>query len=166
MNNYCKDIEVKIVDYTDGILDAPQKEMFLIHIKECEDCRRKFEEFLEATKYVNIIKSHSKSDDISKDILFEKVRNRVAKRRLFMRFAFATVMTLFVVISVFTYSHYLNNRLNEALNIEYNIEYFVDLEEEMINSDDETFEVLSAIIYGEEYKDFEAVLSETSIIKP
>lgn len=166
MNNYCKDIESRIVDYFEGLSGKDERELLLNHISECADCRRKYEEFVSSGEIINAIKSQDLSYDY-KEGLYERFIKTFEKRRVFFRVGLATAVVIILIFATSLFSAISHkNRLREVRDMEVTIEYFVDIEEGLIAADDETFEKLSAILYSEDYKEFEEILEETSFIKP
>lgn len=167
MDNFCKDIELKIVDYIENLLDDVQKEEFIRHINSCEICRKKFDGVSEVRNSLIVKGYNTEHSEISKERLFIALTDTKKMNDIILRTAVVVVSLIVIVISVFIFSHIsFRYKVEEAKQIEISSEYIVDLEEEVIATEDETFEVLSAILYGDEYKYFEEVLDETSIFKP
>ncbi len=167
MNKYCREIEVKIVDYSENMLDKTQREIFLAHIQDCEDCRRKFEEFTAARDILANTAQKKDLNESDKDLLFKRLTERGRRSKIMYNLAAATVAVVLILVSTFIYSTVsYKSRLQQAGQTVISSEFIIDVEEELINSDEETFEMLSSALYGDDYKEFEEILDETSIIKP
>lgn len=48
----CMDIRDKLFDYMEGNLGDREKEMIELHIESCRECKREYEEVLEASLYL------------------------------------------------------------------------------------------------------------------
>ncbi|MGC8928714.1 MAG: zf-HC2 domain-containing protein [Myxococcota bacterium] len=165
MNNYCEDIEVKIVDYFESTMDDSERSIFLEHINLCKNCKDKFVDYEKAQSFIK--NDFNLLIEPKADILFENISRVRERRRVFFRLAFAVVAIFIIIISVLTYSHLsYQSRIKDAKVYEVNIDYFVDIEEGLLNTDEDTFEIISQAIYGDDFREFEEVLEETSIIKP
>ncbi len=168
MNKYCKDIESKIVDYFEESLNIEERKIFSDHIARCRDCKIKYDEFSNTKE---ILKSLKEDTNIivsnSSDKMFERILEKRNKYNFSLKLVSAVALVVILLFGVFVYSSIsYKESLMKAQEMDLNISYFIDLEEEIINSDEETFEQLSAIIFGDDYKDFEDILEETSLIKP
>lgn len=165
MNNNCKDIEIRIVDYFEDLMNSAEKAELLEHIKGCQSCRIKFDEFEKAQ---SLIRDDSNLPIIqADDLLFEEINKNLKRKKVLLRIVFVAASIVIIILSSLMYANYsYQNKLKEAQNLELSLDYFTDIEEEIINSDDETFEVVSQLLYGNDYVEFENILEETSIIKP
>ncbi|MCX7959573.1 MAG: hypothetical protein N3B13_11060, partial [Deltaproteobacteria bacterium] len=141
--------------------------LFLSHIEQCSTCKSKYNEYTEAEDILVRLNADKQIDDSGAEKIFSKIYELNHKKRFHFRLiAASALISVLLLVSVFYSNITFSNKLKEAREKEVSVAYFVDVEEVFINADEETFEVLSAVMYGDEYRDFEEILEETSIIKP
>jgi len=164
MKGYCKNIEIFIVDYFDGAMDERAKAGFEQHIGDCESCRHKYEEFKIAMKYSEGIEVAENSDGKDRDIIFNMLRQKNNRYMYSLRYAIGAVAILVILFTGLLFNNYYDRHRFEAVrNLEMSVEYIYDTEDLILEADNELYEDVVSKLYGDDYRDFEEIISETSI---
>lgn len=101
----CKEIEEKLVDYIDGILDEEDTIAVNKHIEHCEDCKNNLDDLKEAINYIgdvnkNIEAPYDLMETIKKEVQIK--RNLVRKPRVKIGYiALVSIIMTLLITSVF-----------------------------------------------------------------
>ncbi|MCX7945278.1 MAG: zf-HC2 domain-containing protein [Deltaproteobacteria bacterium] len=167
MNKYCKNIEARIVDCLDGELNLKERQLFLAHINECSVCKKKYEEFLSAQEHLKPFLNRKEIVENNARNLYSTIMENRHKGKKYTKLVIAAVSLALLIVLMSVYSIIsFDKKLQRAREMEISVDYFVDIEEELINSDEHTFKIYYTVLYGHEFKDFEEILKESSIVRP
>ena len=83
----CKEVEEKLIDYIDGILDEKDHLAIENHIKHCTSCEEELKELKESIEYINLIDKdikapHNLMETVKKEVENKRSLNKKPKKKV------------------------------------------------------------------------------------